>query len=78
MKGWGIWSCPPSIKDVEREIVDASENIPPVLEQPVRIQSRFFTPVVWAADAIALTISVVEFGGFSIGSLVRDLLASNQ
>ena len=64
-----------AFKDVEREVVDNSQNVLPVTEQPVQPQSRFFTPAIWAAAAVVLTISVVEFGGFSISSLVRDLLA---
>ena len=64
-----------AFKDVEREVVDNSQNVSPVAEQPVQPQSRFFTPAIWAAAAVVLTISVVEFGGFSISSLVRDLLA---
>ena len=65
-----------AFKDVEREVVDNSQNVSPVTEQPVQPQSRFFTPAIWAAAAVVLTISVVEFGGFSISSVVRDLLAS--
>ena len=65
-----------AFKDVEREVVDNSQNVSPVAEQPVQPQSRFFTPAIWAAAAVVLTISVVEFGGFSISSVVRDLLAS--
>ena len=65
-----------AFKDVEREVVDNSQNVLPVTEQPVQPQSRFFTPAIWAAAAVVLTISVVEFGGFSISSVVRDLLAS--
>ena len=64
-----------AFKDTEREVVDNSQNVLPVTEQPVQPQSRFFTPAIWAAAAVVLTISVVEFGGFSISSLVRDLLA---
>ena len=64
-----------AFKDVEREVVDNSQNVSPVAEQSVKPQSRFFTPAIWAAAAVVLTISVVEFGGFSISSLVRDLLA---
>ena len=64
-----------AFKDVEREVVDNSQNVLPVTEQPVQPQSRFFTPAIWAAAAVVLTISIVEFGGFSISSLVRDLLA---
>ena len=64
-----------AFKDVEREVVDNSQNVLPVREQPLQPQSRFFTPAIWAAAAVVLTISVVEFGGFSISSLVRDLLA---
>ena len=64
-----------AFKDVEREVVDNSQNVSPVTEQPVQPQSRFFTPAIWAAAAVVLTISVVEFGGLSISSLVRDLLA---
>ena len=63
-------------KDVEREVVDNSQNVLPVTEQPVQPQSRFFTPAIWAAAAVVLTISVVEIGGFSISSVLRDLLAS--
>ena len=65
-----------AFKDVEREVVDNSQNVLPVTEQPVQPQSRFFTPAIWAAAAVVLTISVVEFGGFSISSVLRDLLAS--
>ena len=64
-----------AFKDTEREVVATSETIQPVPEQPVQAQSRFFTPAIWAAAAVVLTISVVEFGGLSISSLVRDLLA---
>ena len=65
-----------AFKDTEREVVATSETIQPVPEQPVQAQNRFFTTVIWAAAAVVLTISVVELGGFSISSVVRDLLAS--
>ena len=65
-----------AFKDTEREVVATSETIQPVPEQPVQAQNRFFTTVIWAAAAVLLTISIVELGGFSISSLVRDLLAS--
>jgi hypothetical protein len=65
-----------AFKDKEREVVAISETIQPFPEQQVQAQNRFFTPVIWATAAIVLTISIVEFGGFSISSLVRDLLAS--
>ena len=65
-----------AFKDTERKVVATSETIQPVPEQPVQAQSRFFTPAIWAAAAVVLTISVVEFGGFSISSVLRDLLAS--
>ena len=64
-------------KDVEREIVANSEVTPPVSDQIVQPQNKFVTSVIWAAAAVILTISLVEFGGLSIGNLVRDLLASN-
>ena len=64
-----------AFKDTEREVVATSETIQPVPEQPVQAQNRFFTTVIWAAAAVLLTISIVELGGFSISSLVRDLLA---
>tara|TARA_A100001015_G_scaffold248039_1_gene285201 strand:+ start:119 stop:865 length:747 start_codon:yes stop_codon:yes gene_type:complete len=64
-----------AFKDVEREVVDNSQNVLPVREQPLQPQSRFFTPAIWAAAAVILTISIVELGGFSVSSLVRDLLA---
>ena len=63
-------------KDTEREVVATSETIQPFPEQQVQAQNRFFRTAIWAAAAIVLTISIVEFGGFSISSLVRDLLAS--
>ena len=65
-----------AFKDTEREVVATSETIQPVPEQPVQAQNRFFTTVIWAAAAVLLTISIVELGGFSISSVVRDLLAS--
>ena len=65
-----------AFKDTEREVVATSETIQPVPEQPVQPQRRFFTPAIWAAAAVLLTISIVELGGFSISSVVRDLLAS--
>ena len=65
-----------AFKDTEREVVATSETIQPVPEQPVQPQRRFFTPAIWAAAAVVLTISIVEFGGFSISSVLRDLLAS--
>lgn len=65
-----------AFKDTEREVVATSETIQPVPEQPVQAQNRFFTTVIWAAAAVVLAISIVEFGGFSIGNLVRDYLAS--
>ena len=65
-----------AFKDVEREVVDNSQNVLPVTEQLVQPQSRFFTSAIWAAAAVVLTISIVEFGGFSISSVLRDLLAS--
>ena len=65
-----------AFKDKEREVVAISDTIQPFPEQQVQAQNRFFTPVIWATAAIVLTISIVEFGGFSISSLVRDLLAS--
>ena len=65
-----------AFKDTEREAVDASETIQPVPEQPVQAQNRFFRTAMWAAAAVVLTISIVELGGFSISSVVRDLLAS--
>ena len=65
-----------AFKDTEREVVATSETIQPVPEQPVQAQHRFFTTVIWAAAAVLLTISIVELGGFSISSVVRDLLAS--
>ena len=65
-----------AFKDTEREVVATSETIQPVPEQPVQPQNRFFTTVIWAAAAVVLTISIVEFGGFSISSVLRDLLAS--
>ena len=65
-----------AFKDTEREAVDASETIQPVPEQPVQAQNRFFRTAIWAAAAVVLTISIVELGGFSISSVVRDLLAS--
>ena len=65
-----------AFKDVEREVVNNSQNVLPVTEQPVQPQRRFFTPAIWAAAAVVLTISIVEFGGFSISSVLRDLLAS--
>ena len=65
-----------AFKDTEREVVATSETIQPVLGQPVQAQNRFFRTATWAAAAVLLTISIVELGGFSISSLVRDLLAS--
>ena len=65
-----------AFKDKEREVVATSETTQPFPEQQVQAQNRFFRTAVWAAAAIVLTISIVEFGGFSISSLVRDLLAS--
>ena len=65
-----------AFKDTERKAVDASETIQPVPEQPVQAQNRFFRTAIWAAAAVVLTISIVELGGFSISSVVRDLLAS--
>ena len=65
-----------AFKDTEREVVATSETIQPVPEQPVQAQNRFFRIVIWAAAAVVLTISIVELGGFSISSVVRDLLAS--
>ena len=65
-----------AFKDTEREVVATSETIQPVPEQPVQAQNRFFRTVIWAAAAVVLTISIVELGGFSISSVVRDLLAS--
>ena len=64
-----------AFKDTEREVVATSETIQPVPEQPVQAKNRFFTTVIWAAAAVLLTISIVKLGGFSISSLVRDLLA---
>ena len=65
-----------AFKDTEREVVDASETLQPVPEQQVQSQNRFFRTAMWAAAAVVLTISIVELGGFSISSVVRDLLAS--
>ena len=65
-----------AFKDTEREVVATSETIQPVPEQPVQAQNRFFRTAIWAAAAVVLAISIVEFGGFSISSVVRDLLAS--
>ena len=65
-----------AFKDTEREVVATSETIQPVPEQPVQAQNRFFRTATWAAAAVVLTISIVELGGFSISSVVRDLLAS--
>ena len=65
-----------AFKDTEREVVATSETIQPVPEQPVQAQNRFFRTAIWAAAAVVLTISIVELGGFSISSVVRDLLAS--
>ena len=65
-----------AFKDTEREAVDTSETIQPVPEQPVQAQNRFLRTAIWAAAAVVLAISVVELGGFSISSVVRDLLAS--
>ena len=64
-------------RDVEREVVANSDITQPVSDQIVQPQNKFLTPVIWAAAAVILTISLVEFGGLSIGNLVRDLLASN-
>ena len=66
-----------TFKDVEREVVANTEMEIPIAEQQVQPQNRLLTSVIWAAAAVILTISVVEFGGLSIGNLVRDLLASN-
>ena len=65
-----------AFKDTEREVVATSETIQPVPEQQVQSQNRFFRTAMWAAAAVVLTISIVELGGFSISSVVRDLLAS--
>ena len=65
-----------AFKDTEREVVATSETIQPVPEQPVQAQNRFFRTAIWAAAAVVLAISIVELGGFSISSVVRDLLAS--
>ena len=65
-----------AFKDTERKAVDTSETIQPVPAQPVQAQNRFLRTAIWAAAAVVLTISVVELGGFSISSVVRDLLAS--
>ena len=65
-----------AFKDTEREVVDASETLQPVPEQQVQSQNRFFRTAIWAAAAVVLAISIVELGGFSISSVVRDLLAS--
>ena len=65
-----------AFKDTEREVVATSETIQPVPEQPVQAQNRFLRTAIWAAAAVVLAISVVELGGFSISSVVRDLLAS--
>ena len=65
-----------AFKDTEREVVATSETLQPVPEQQVQSQNRFFRTAMWAAAAVVLTISIVELGGFSISSVVRDLLAS--
>ena len=65
-----------AFKDTEREVVATSETLQPVPEQQLQSQNRFFRTAMWAAAAVVLTISIVELGGFSISSVVRDLLAS--
>ena len=60
-----------TFKEVEEAVAIETEAIPMASKG-----SGIAATMIWAAVAVVATVSVIEFGGMSVGDLVRDLLAS--
>jgi len=55
-----------------------SEVVSPVPEQSVQPQNNLLTTIVWIIAGTALTLTAIEFGGFSVRDFVENLTASKM